>query len=167
MKRSGNNALGTWATASEMSNSGFKVQVLPDGVNFRKLAFVTSQAINSNATLNYSYLDEEKGKVGTRYYCLRQLDQDGSSDFSPVRAIAFSGGSQMVAFSAHPNPYNANDAVKLSLGTSSCQATLRCAHSGQNVLVARLYEQRVNGWPLVSDPECARWLQLPVARRRN
>jgi hypothetical protein len=52
-------------------------------------------------------------------------------------------------------------------GTSSCQATLRCAHSGQNVLVARLYEQRVDGWPLVSDPECARWLQLPVARRRN
>jgi hypothetical protein len=156
MKRSGNNALGTWATASEMSNSGFKVQVLPDGVNFRKLAFVTSQAINSNATLNYSYLDEEKGKVGTRYYCLRQLDQDGSSDFSPVRAIAFSGGSQMVAFSAHPNPYNANDAVKLSLGTSSVgTASLRVSDLMGRVVANQTFTT-VNGTTEVALDQAAK-----------
>jgi hypothetical protein len=120
VKRSGTNAQLTWATASEISNSGFEVQVSVDGVNFRKLAFVASQAVNSGSTLQYSYLDEENGKYGTRYYRLRQLDQDGSDDFSPVRAVSFSVASnQIAALSVYPNPYNGNDAVKLSLASTS------------------------------------------------
>jgi hypothetical protein len=156
-KRSGANALVTWATASEISNSGFEVQVSTDGVNFRKLAFVTSQAINSNATLNYSYLDEEKGKVGTRYYRLRQLDQDGSSEYSPVRAVTFSGaGNQMVAFSAHPNPYNANDAVKLSLGTSSVgTASLRVSDLMGRVVANQTFTT-VNGTTEVALDQAAK-----------
>jgi hypothetical protein len=119
-KRSGANTLLTWATASEISNFGFEVQVSVDGINFRKLAFVASKAVNSSSTLQYTYLDEENGKYGTRYYRLRQLDQDGSDDFSPVRAVSFSAASNQIAtLSAYPNPYNGNDAVKLLLETTS------------------------------------------------
>jgi hypothetical protein len=156
-KRSNTNALVTWSTASEISNSGFEVQVSTDGINFSKVAFVASQAINSNSTLQYSYLDQEKGKYGTRYYRLRQLDQDGSSEYSPVRAVTFSGaGNQMVAFSAHPNPYNANDAVKLSLGTSSVgTASLRVSDLMGRVVANQTFTT-VNGTTEVALDQAAK-----------
>jgi hypothetical protein len=119
-KRLGASALLAWATASEVSNFGFEVQVSVDGINFRRLTFVTSKAVNSSSTLQYTYLDEENGKYGTRYYRLRQLDQDGSDDFSPVRAVSFSAvNNQVATLSAYPNPYNGSDAVKLLLETNS------------------------------------------------
>lgn len=134
-KRSGANTLISWATASEISNSGFQVQVSTDGTNFRKLAFVASEAINSSKKLNYSYLDEESGKSGIRYYRLRQIDQDGSDDFSPVRAVDFStaAGGLATALSAYPNPYSTSDALKLSVQTISAGA----AHLRVTDLVGR------------------------------
>jgi|GEM_PF-1486545 len=111
-KRTGANALVTWATASEISNSGFEVQVSTDGTTFRKLAFVASQAINSTTTLKYSFLDEENGKTGTRYYRLSQIDEDGKNEYSPVRVVSFSTSSvasQATTLTAYPNPFTQGD----------------------------------------------------------
>ncbi|RZK44356.1 MAG: T9SS type A sorting domain-containing protein [Hymenobacter sp.] len=127
-KRTGSNALITWATAVEISNSGFEVQVSTDGTTFRKLAFVASQAINSTGILKYSFLDEENGKTGARYYRLRQIDEDGKDDFSPVRVVSFSAASiaQATTLTAYPNPFNANDLpVVLVQATTVGDATLQ------------------------------------------
>lgn len=110
-KRTGSNALITWATAVEISNSGFEVQVSTDGVAFRKLAFLASQAINSTSVLKYSFLDDEANKTGTRYYRLRQIDEDGKDDFSPVRVVSFSAASanQATTLTSYPNPFTNSD----------------------------------------------------------
>lgn len=120
-KRTGLNVLVTWDTAMEISNSGFEVQVSNDGTNFHKIAFIPSLTVNSNSTLKYSYLDEQSGKSGIRYYRLRQLDTDGSQDFSPVRAIDFGNatGDLATTLAAYPNPYGPSDAVKLAVQTTS------------------------------------------------
>ncbi len=121
-QRSGTNALMTWATASEMSNSGFEVQVSTDGTNFRKIAFVASLAINSNSLLKYSYLDEVSGKSGARYYRLRQIDQDGKNVFSPVRVVNFSGGPEgprQATLTAYPNPFADGDRLTLVVQTAT------------------------------------------------
>ncbi|MGI4742894.1 MAG: T9SS type A sorting domain-containing protein [Janthinobacterium lividum] len=125
-KRSDTNVLVTWLTATEISNSGFEVQVSTDGINFRKIAFVASQAINSTNQLQYTYLDQENGKYGVRYYRLRQIDQDGKDTFSPVRVVSFSATSNQVAsLSVYPNPFDSGQ-VKLALESATAgQATLR------------------------------------------
>jgi len=121
-KRTGANALVTWATASEISNSGFEVQVSTDGTTFRKLAFVASQAINSTTTLKYSFLDEENGKTGTRYYRLSQLDEDGKNEYSPVRVVSFSTSSvasQATTLTAYPNPFTQGDLPSIIVQSAS------------------------------------------------
>jgi hypothetical protein len=122
--RVGSNAQLVWATASEKNNAGFEVQVSADGSYFRKLAFVSSKNGNATNTQNYSYLDTEANKAGVRYYRLRQVDTDGTEDFSPVRVVNFSGAADALAtaLSAYPNPYNASDAVKLTVQTTSVGA---------------------------------------------
>ena len=118
--RSGLNTRVTWATASEKNSAGFEVQVSTDGAYFRKLAFVNSQNGNSSKSQNYSYLDTEANKSGVRYYRLRQVDIDGSEDFSPVRAVSFTTAEGLAtALSAYPNPYTTSDALKLSVQTTS------------------------------------------------
>ena len=113
-RRKGVDALITWATATEISNSGFEVQVSTNGTTFSKLAFVPSQAINSLNVLTYSFLDEQSGKTGQRYYRLRQIDQDGSSVYSPVRVVSFDAANDAVAqgqttLTAYPNPFVEGD----------------------------------------------------------
>ncbi len=114
--RSGSSALITWATASETNNKGFNVQVSADGAVYRNLGFVTSKAANSSQALGYSYSDTEEGKAGTRYYRLEQVDLDGKTSYSPVRAVNFDGAAaSAITLVAYPNPFNSNDLVGLSL----------------------------------------------------
>jgi hypothetical protein len=114
--RNGSNALLTWATATESNNKGFNVQVSADGATYRTLSFVASQSTNSSLPLSYKYTDMEPSKTGTRYYRLQQVDVDGKSSYSPVRAISFNGSTATdVALVAYPNPMNSNDNLGLQL----------------------------------------------------
>ena len=112
----------TWTTASEQNNSGFEVQVSTTGTNFRKLAFVASKSPNSTQALNYSYLDTEAGKTGTRYYRLRQIDTDGKESYSPVRTVNFSGVGAVASLSAYPNPFTSFVDLSLDANTVGTEA---------------------------------------------
>jgi hypothetical protein len=115
-KRSGTNALITWATASEKNSAGFEVQVSTDGVAFKKLAFVASASANSSANQVYSYTDAETAKTGVRYYRLRQVDIDGQYAYSPTRAVSFAAATgAMAALSAYPSPFTTSDQAALVL----------------------------------------------------
>jgi len=116
--RNGADAVLNWTTASEERNTGFNVQVSTDGANFRTLSFVASQSPNSSTTLKYKYTDTQSGKVGTRYYRLEQVDEDGKKNYSPVRILNFSGAAAGTeALVAYPNPFN--EGVSLSLDGGS------------------------------------------------
>ena len=122
-RRKGADALVTWATATEISNFGFEVQVSTNGTTFTKLAFVPSQAINSLSVLTYTFLDEQSGKTGQRYYRLRQIDQDGTNVYSPVRVVSF-GANDAVAqgqttLTAYPNPFVEGDLPSVLVQSSA------------------------------------------------
>lgn len=94
-----------WTTATEKNSSGFDVQVSTTGSNYRKIGFVASKSPDSQVQQNYTYVDTEAGKTGTRYYRLRQVDLDGTESFSPVRTASFTGGTVATIASAYPNPF--------------------------------------------------------------
>ncbi len=134
----------TWSTASETNNSHFKVQKSTSGSNFRNIGRVEG----SGTTLeeqNYLFYDEELG-TGTIYYRLKQVDHDGSSEYSNVKAIAVNDSRSNKALKAlkiktiAPNPFRNDFEVKYDLKKSQ-----RVTVSLRNTRGATLYQRSFVG----------------------
>lgn len=78
-----------WSTATEIDNLWFDVERSADGSSFTSIDRLPG-AINSQATLNYSTVDETP-LGGTSYYRLRQTDLDGTSTTSNVVTVVRGG----------------------------------------------------------------------------
>jgi hypothetical protein len=100
-QRQGSDALLTWATAQELNNAGFEVQVSTNGQTFRTLASVPAATANSQQARTYQYTDREAGKSGLRYYRLRQLDINGKATLYGPRTVSFGAAARTV----YPNPF--------------------------------------------------------------
>jgi hypothetical protein len=107
-----------WTTATEKNSAGFDVQVSTTGTNYRKIGFVASKSPNSQQQQNYTYVDTEAGKTGTRYYRLRQFDLDGTESFSPVRTASFTGNALATTTSAYPNPFTSYVDLNIDAATA-------------------------------------------------
>ena len=101
----------SWATASELDNKGFEVQVSTNSKDFTAIGFVESKVGTTSTRQEYSFLDT-KAVSGTRYYRLKQVDLDGTSSYSAIKAVVLDGGSGTV--SAYPNPFEDVVIVKLN-----------------------------------------------------
>ena len=109
----------SWNTATELHNDRFDLERSRDGVTFQKFAEVKG-AGSSISAHDYSYLDANAAEMGGGhvYYRLRQVDLDGSSEYSPVRTVAFGvGAAGPAGFVLFPNP--AQQRVGLQLGLAS------------------------------------------------
>ncbi len=71
-----------WATASELNSARFEVERSADGTSYTTLASLTAAGTSTTAR-SYQYFDAA-ASAGTSYYRLRQVDQDGTSAYSPV-----------------------------------------------------------------------------------
>ncbi|MFD3001665.1 T9SS type A sorting domain-containing protein [Pontibacter toksunensis] len=112
-QRQAQGVLLTWETASEKENKGFEVQTSTDGKNFSKIAFVESKVVNSSVTQRYSYTDKSATSVGIRYYRLAQVDLDGTTTFSNLKAVDML--TKVVAAAAYPNPFAEGQEVSVRL----------------------------------------------------
>ncbi len=90
-----------WETGSEINNNGFEIQRSTDGTAFSALGFVPG-AGTTPETRQYAFLDEEAAQIpgGVAYYRLRQLDYDGSSNFSDAISVVVPGnnGLELLGF---------------------------------------------------------------------
>ncbi|SFH24250.1 Ig-like domain-containing protein [Pontibacter chinhatensis] len=134
--KQGNNVLLEWATASEENNTGFEVQVSQDGFNFRKLDFVPTKNGNTVIKQVYQYTDKENGKRGTRYYRLKQIDEDGRFEYFTTKAVTFSEVASKVK--AFPNPFTTKITLDIAAENSGqVQVTM------WNAVGRQLMEQNV------------------------
>ena len=88
-----------WATANELNNDHFDVQRSATGDAFETIGSVKGQG-NSITAHDYAFVDS-RPLAGLSYYRLRQVDADGSSDFSPVATVQSAASLKAIAF---PNP---------------------------------------------------------------
>ncbi len=100
--KKGNSALLLWATAKEQSNKGFQIERSTDSKNWVNIGFVASQAANgtSNQQSDYNFTDKTPGN-GQNFYRLKQVNFDGTYEYSPVRLIAFDKANNIRIY---PNP---------------------------------------------------------------
>lgn len=96
----GPDALLRWATASELRNDHFEVEASPDGQTFRRIGVVAGAGTSSQAR-NYQLVDPALAHYAASpvYYRLRQVDTDGTTTYSPVRAVVLPAG-----LALFPNP---------------------------------------------------------------
>ena len=95
-------ALLKWTTASESNNSGCVIERSADGIQWKKIGFENSKALNGNSSisLDYSFTDLSP-LAGKNYYRLRTISQSGSDEMSEIRLLIFDERAQ---FNIAPNP---------------------------------------------------------------
>lgn len=67
---------------------------------FNKIGEVASHG-NSTAVQQYSFVDKEMNKQGSRYYRLKIFEADGSFTLSPIRPVVFANP---ITWQVYPNP---------------------------------------------------------------
>ncbi|SIT88980.1 IPT/TIG domain-containing protein [Pontibacter indicus] len=98
----------TWATASELDNDYFEVQMTEDLKGEFKAVGKVKSNVNTTA-LRQDYQFNHKGNFnGTRYYRLKQVDLDGTFEYSKVVAVSSNGVNLAVGPRVYPNPINAD-----------------------------------------------------------
>ena len=92
-----------WVTMSEEDSDYFEVQISKDGTNYSALEKVAA-AGNSQAENAYQYTHENP-LAGTNYYRLKQVDFDGSYEYSEVFAIRIESTNEVNIFPTAVDDY--------------------------------------------------------------
>ena len=103
-----------WQTARELNNTGFEVQRSADGRSYEKLGFVPGQGTTATAQ-TYRYEDVPPAG-GHYYYRLRQIDTDGTVDYSPVVTARLNSHDDPPSLS--PNPTSGRVVLNVQQATA-------------------------------------------------
>ena len=102
-----------WTTATESNNSGFMVERSSNKINFNELAFINGRGTTTEVS-DYEYVDGIS-TPGKYYYRLKQIDFDGSFNYSKVVETEVEGPQVFVLSQNYPNPFNPSTMIKFSL----------------------------------------------------
>jgi len=102
-----------WRTATEKNNSGFEVQRKSGNKEWQILGFVTGRGTTTEPA-NYNYKDELTSS-GEYSYRLKQIDFDGSFDYSDIVDVEVKPVAEYVLNQNYPNPFNPSTIISFSV----------------------------------------------------
>jgi hypothetical protein len=109
-----NNTVGlNWITATELNNSGFEIQKSLDNSNWNKVGFVTGHGTSSEVH-SYSFVDANP-VTGISYYRLKQIDFDGTSEYSNIVEVVYGAVAEFALEQNYPNPFNPTTKINYSI----------------------------------------------------
>jgi len=110
---SGGNTILEWSTATELNNLGFEIERSLNQRTWITIGFIEGHGTTTEPQ-NYSFIDDGIG--GTVYYRLKQIDFDGTYEFSFVIAVNSASVTTMDLEQNYPNPFNPNTNIKYQIG---------------------------------------------------
>jgi hypothetical protein len=102
-----------WSTATETNNSGFEVQRKSISEEWHTIGFVAGSGTTTELR-NYSYSDNLVS-AGNYMYRLKQINLDGSYEFSKEINQEISFPIEFNLEQNYPNPFNPSTSIKFSL----------------------------------------------------
>lgn len=102
-----------WTTATELNNYGFNIERKIVDSDWKNIGFVEG-AGNSTARIDYSFTDKESISASVQYR-LKQIDLDGSFEYSNVVEANLGLPNQFELSQNYPNPFNPSTTIKFSL----------------------------------------------------
>lgn len=106
-----------WSTATETNNSGFKVERSKDNNTFSEIGFVPGFGTTTEPK-SYSFTDQSVNS-GKYYYRLRQIDYDGTFEYSNVVQVEIKTPATFRLAQNYPNPFNPSTKISFSLAAES------------------------------------------------
>ena len=153
------NARISWATASEINNDFFSIERSLDGAMFSSIGEVkgngTSFEINE-----YEYIDYQPF-AGKSYYRLKQVDFDGSFEFSDVEELNM----DVERVELYPNPAKRSEGIFIHLSLNSAREIdfSLTDISGRKVITSSFFAQAGSDFIKVGTPNIPQgiyWAQL-------
>jgi plastocyanin len=111
-----NSVVLNWITATELNNSGFEIE-RNSGNGFQNIGFVAGFGTSSE-THSYSFVDASLNE-GSYSYRLKQIDLDGTFEYSDVIEIDFTIPDVFALEQNYPNPFNPSTKIDFSLALDS------------------------------------------------
>ena len=105
-----------WQTVSEINHSFFRIEKSDDLINWHEIYQEESKGGDSYTLKNYSYIDNNPYSE-ENYYRLMQVDNDGSTSFSPVRTVVLDNRTDAISY--FPNPASDQIVLKSDKGIHS------------------------------------------------
>jgi rhamnogalacturonan endolyase len=117
----GKSAVIEWTATNEISSDRYVLQRSNDGINFKDIATVADKG-NTGTVNKYSYIDNTAGDIS--YYRLKQVNVDGSFNYSAIRQVKFTS----TAVSVYPNPASTFIKVTLRSGDTIKAVSIYTVH---------------------------------------
>jgi 2',3'-cyclic-nucleotide 2'-phosphodiesterase (5'-nucleotidase family) len=102
-----------WITATELNNHGFEIQRRVAESGFATIGFVRGEGTTTNHR-DYFYLDKNLAD-GKYFYRLKQVDYNGSYEYSNVIEVDFRSLNEYALEQNYPNPFNPATTINYSI----------------------------------------------------
>ncbi|HMN26226.1 MAG TPA: T9SS type A sorting domain-containing protein [Ignavibacteriaceae bacterium] len=102
-----------WITATELNNRGFEIQRKLNASEFESIGFINGNGTTTEES-NYSFTDYNLSE-GLYSYRLKQIDFDGTFEFSNEINIEINSPENFSLAQNYPNPFNPSTTIKYSI----------------------------------------------------
>jgi len=112
-----NSVLLEWATATEINNQGFEIERKTEKNEWRTIGFEEGKGTTTEPQ-EYSFIDDLfNASTGKLYYRLKQIDFDGSFEYSKIVDVEVGFPTEFSLSQNYPNPFNPTTSIQYTVGS--------------------------------------------------
>ncbi len=114
----GTNVTLKWETATELNNYGFEIEKKTENTDWYSIGFVNGNGTKQSPS-SYTFNDSRVNQTGKYSYRLKQIDNNGTYEYSQVVEMNLNPANGFVLEQNYPNPFNPSTKIRFSIPQSS------------------------------------------------